>query len=504
MQKHQLHLCFKTLLLALCCSPFFGLNLQAQDCVEECECDGGLSEMTLYYFGDNNANVRVYGDLQQTQLIDQFAVTNGDDFTVSAAALAGGFFPYYLYFEVDDGMGNECTAKIFAYCPSLIWPLSEEDLEIRGKSYGPLTVFSYRSAGSGNVCDLNDPSIEQDWRVGGNLVGTDNNTMGTLNQEDVSFITGNTEQAVLTTDGRFGIGTSNPEELLDVNGKALIRNDGAAATLLGGDHVFLEFSPDGNSVAGQMGYLSSGTNSIGIENSAPGGDLVLSTDDDVLLESESVGIGVTSPATKLHVAGDQVRLSTSGALNRYLELSTDAPGLELNAANDDLSINAAGNDMALNADDLELNGDGMTLNATNNVELNADNNILLDGNSIFLNGVENGGPVAINTTNIVGDYSLYVGGTIIATEVIVKLEINWPDYVFADDYPRPNIKEWEQFILEHKHLPGMPSAAEMAERDGVAVGETQVLLLEKIEELTLLLIDQQKEIDALKAQVYGQ
>ena len=95
-------------------------------------------------------------------------------------------------------------------------------------------------------------------------------------------------------------------------------------------------------------------------------------------------------------------------------------------------------------------------------------------------------------------HELAVAGSIIAEEVVVKLQTNWPDYVFDEDYPKPNLKKWEAFVKKHKHLPGMPSEKELQEKGGVEVGEMQRLLLEKVEQLTLIILEQQKEIDNLK------
>jgi len=134
-------------------------------------------------------------------------------------------------------------------------------------------------------------------------------------------------------------------------------------------------------------------------------------------------------------------------------------------------------------------------------ELNVAGDANVGGNLDVAGTTHLDGTVSIATTSTPGGHELYVGGSIIAEEVVVKLETNWPDYVFSDDYPQPDIREWAQFIKTHKHLPGMPSAAEMAQRDGLALGEHQRLLLEKVEELTLILIEQQKEIDALKAKL---
>lgn len=113
------------------------------------------------------------------------------------------------------------------------------------------------------------------------------------------------------------------------------------------------------------------------------------------------------------------------------------------------------------------------------------------------------GAMAISSTSLnpafAAGYALSVEGKIITDEVFVALKGDWPDYVFASDYQLPNLSETEAFIAENKHLPGIPSAAEVQQKGGVELGEMNRLLLQKIEELTLLLIEQQKQIDALKA-----
>jgi hypothetical protein len=93
-------------------------------------------------------------------------------------------------------------------------------------------------------------------------------------------------------------------------------------------------------------------------------------------------------------------------------------------------------------------------------------------------------------------YRLAVDGTIKAREVVV--ENNWSDFVFADDYNLRSLEEVESFIKAHKHLPDIPSEKEV-QANGVSLGDTQAKLLQKIEELTLYVIQQKKELDALKA-----
>lgn len=112
-----------------------------------------------------------------------------------------------------------------------------------------------------------------------------------------------------------------------------------------------------------------------------------------------------------------------------------------------------------------------------------------------------------DTTSITGDHKLYVNGSILATEVNVALVTNWPDYVFEEDYDLPELNDVESFIINNGHLPGIPSKIEI-EENGVNLAETDALLLKKIEELTLYVLEQQKmlknqqnEIEQLKSRL---
>ena len=107
------------------------------------------------------------------------------------------------------------------------------------------------------------------------------------------------------------------------------------------------------------------------------------------------------------------------------------------------------------------------------------------------------GKIGIGKENPINKFE--VNGTIRSKEIIVE-NVNWPDYVFADDYPLTSLHELEAFIHTHHHLPNIPSAAEV-ESNGQHVGEIQKKMMEKIEELTLHIIDLNKKIEALQQQV---
>jgi hypothetical protein len=83
-----------------------------------------------------------------------------------------------------------------------------------------------------------------------------------------------------------------------------------------------------------------------------------------------------------------------------------------------------------------------------------------------------------------------------AKDINVEMN-NAADYVFDESYNLRSLNEVESFVKENKHLPGVPSAAEMAE-NGMSMSQMTNLLLEKVEELTLHLIDMKKEINSLK------
>jgi hypothetical protein len=111
-----------------------------------------------------------------------------------------------------------------------------------------------------------------------------------------------------------------------------------------------------------------------------------------------------------------------------------------------------------------------------------------------------GGGVAIGTTDP-GNFKLAVEGKIGARELKVTLTSPWPDYVFKPGYKLPNLSEVEKHIRMHNHLPGMPSALEVEQNNGIELGDMSKRLLEKVEELTLYVIALKKENDQIKEQL---
>lgn len=98
-------------------------------------------------------------------------------------------------------------------------------------------------------------------------------------------------------------------------------------------------------------------------------------------------------------------------------------------------------------------------------------------------------------------YQLSVDGKIIAEEVKVQLSTSWPDYVFGEGYKLMPIDELEKSIQQNKHLPNIPSAADVTAEKGIVLGEMNRKLLEKIEELTLYIIQLKKENNSLESRL---
>lgn len=149
--------------------------------------------------------------------------------------------------------------------------------------------------------------------------------------------------------------------------------------------------------------------------------------------------------------------------------------------------------------DLAVNGNAVT-DGTSQLKGNVGIATAPSAYQLDVNGTTHiSGKVAIGTTNTPGSHALYVGGSIIATEVKVALEPSWPDYVFEPGYDLKPLAEVEKYVRENKHLPGIAPAGEVTQ-SGLDLGQSQKAQMEKIEELFLHLISLEKRVNELEKQ----
>ena len=192
-----------------------------------------------------------------------------------------------------------------------------------------------------------------------------------------------------------------------------------------------------------------------------------------LFESNnSIGIGTSTPSEKLELQGN--------TCNILLDNTAETESGIIFKDNQDIS----GHQVAK----ILYNS-----NTTDDNKLNFYNNDLTNPRlTIAYNG--NIGIGIVNPQN-----KLDVNGTIHAREVKINLD-GWSDFVFSTEYNLRSLEETEQYIKTNGHLPDIPSANKVKE-EGVSLGEMDARLLQKIEELTLYTIEQQKTIDSLIAEI---
>jgi hypothetical protein len=153
------------------------------------------------------------------------------------------------------------------------------------------------------------------------------------------------------------------------------------------------------------------------------------------------------------------------------------------------SLNNRGNDLSV-SDFLPMTCDW---------SLYVGNPFYASGASLAIKAITNGN-VGIGTDN--PTQKLSVNGTVLAKKMKVSQppSVDWPDYVFDSSYLLTPLPELEKFIQRHKHLPQVPSAGEVA-KEGVDLGDNQAVLLKKIEELTLYIIEQNKKMEAQELRI---
>jgi hypothetical protein len=333
--------------------------------------------------------------------------------------------------------------------------------------------------------------------------------------------------------GNVGIGTTSPTAKLEVNqaGGASGQNV-ALKTWAGNGYNYFGNTQIQFSYGGGGGYnhaIKSRHQSAGIPGNAidfflwqPGdpinGEGSLNT---MTLNGGNVGIGTVSPNAKVHINGSgggttdllvNGRITTGDASNAggmwvnssqnmFVGASSASTlGFYNNGAWRMIVDNGGNVGIGTTSPQYKLEVHGTTIigQYTNGMAvIDAFNSYAYFGCNNASNGIAVGpnGYVGIGTTS--PDARLAVAGQVHAQEVKVSITVPGPDYVFDKDYKLTSLDEIKTYIDQNKHLPEIPSAKEM-EKNGVQLGEMNMLLLKKIEELTLYVIELKKEVEELK------
>lgn len=344
--------------------------------------------------------------------------------------------------------------------------------------------------------------------------------------EDVDFGTGSgntlgklhfTIQAnprmTIGADGKVGIGTINPAHLLHINGgdlfvqssSGLIRfgyaggNEWQMATTGGGADLRWYTTTDGGTNITPRHYFSQNGN-MGVGGfSGPGVPLG---------RLDVIGIGTTSSTNTL-----MLRNSLGDTLLRMRD--DGRMGIGYNGSSYGRTLNMGGTGINFyTANEAAFGGAIFPTDTSLVIWSNsaANNYLVLQpswGNTgigtytpnakLHLNGAM---LIGNNSSRIATGYQLSVDGKIMAEEVTVQNSTIWPDYVFDSEYVLMPLEDVEKSILKNKHLPNIPSALEVKQK-GIELGEMNRKLMEKVEELTLYIIELNKknEILAQKVQV---
>ncbi len=255
---------------------------------------------------------------------------------------------------------------------------------------------------------------------------------------------------------------------------------------------------NGGNVLVSGGYVSASGNLIttaGVLNTNSSNPLLFQTNGTervrILSTSGFMSIGNITPTEMLHVNGNaKVVGSITGGTNIVLDNATPIlyTGTGASELNRFLRIsNSSGTSTPSG-----IKAGGVLVSDDYNYASPAKNDLIIKGKV--------GIGTAFNGTNANG-YILAVNGKIGTKDVQIEATANpWPDYVFTSGHKLPSLFELEMYILANKHLPEVPTAKEVNE-NGYSVSELDAILLKKVEELTLYLIEQQKQINALRAEL---
>jgi hypothetical protein len=293
--------------------------------------------------------------------------------------------------------------------------------------------------------------------------------------------------------GSVGVGVSNPSALLHLAGERQFTSS-SIGTIPGNIH----FNPPVN-YHSATGITFGGSGAASDQSQAGiyvqsagsyGTKMFLATTNNYSLGSQSrvaidhdgnVGFGVDNPCAKLHVSGERI-FSVNSIGTQAGNLHFNPPVSYHNATSITFGGSGSSNNLAqagIYIQSAGSYGTKMIFGTTNNFGLGSQNRMIIDHD----------GNVGIGST--IPSEKLTVNGNIRAKKLIVSQQ-NWSDYVFYKGYKLRPLNELEKYIEKYQHLPDVPSTKEVQSK-GINVGDAQAILLKKIEELTLYIIELKKE-----------
>ncbi len=346
---------------------------------------------------------------------------------------------------------------------------------------------NYRQTGSSIIFDNNDKINVQrnvEWDDGWKRINSDFGEMLQLRDGGLEFqsaANGSAGSAItwvehftVKSDGKVGIGATDPNSRLEVVGsygdpEMILRSTDA--------NPDLRFNAESQEKVGLLYDLNDNAFEIHVDDSG----MDFTQHSLVIEDGGNVGIGTSSPRQSLDVRGSILAndVNTTSATSRnvgFYSVNDKAFGMELHYQSSRWGT------AVFARDDSDIRFGQYAGNETQ------------QGNLDVKMIVKHTGNVGIGTTT--PDEKLTVKGKIHTEEVKVDLSVPAPDYVFEEEYDLPTLESIEKFIKSEKHLPEIPSAAEM-EENGVELGTMNMLLLKKIEELTLYTLEQEKRINEL-------
>jgi hypothetical protein len=336
------------------------------------------------------------------------------------------------------------------------------------------------------------------------------------------FQTNNATKMTITGSGDVGIGTLTPEAKLQVYGDQWDLSSTDGVLMVGADAQRMAFGIATSGLGAGTGRIySKGSNNRLILGG--GTNDVLS----VMGDTKRVGIGTNDPAYTLDINSEELRgidvinaysgsaskyggrfeSSTGGTGSRYgiYGLAYGTSGATATTYGGRFLANGNGNSGSVFGIYAQVSAPGTgnhygiytTANTANPGTNTRSWALYAQGHSYFSNDVR------VGTLDGAAGYRLSVNGKIMSEELKVQMSENWPDYVFEEDYDLMSIDEIDGYIKENGHLPGVPSAQDVENENGIMVGEMNRILLEKVEELTLLLIEQNEKIELLEKEIYS-